>query len=89
VYGWRFETIMRICLGVLLLQISIVKREEKRELREPGPASGACIIASSSKAFETGPPVVVRIRDAILVFNVLWPEGHLEPNCHFAFLNVP
>jgi hypothetical protein len=35
------------------------------------------------------PPVGVRIRDAILVFNVLWLEGHLEPNCHFDFLNVP
>jgi hypothetical protein len=32
---------------------------------------------------------VSRIRDAILVFNVLWLEGHLEPNCHFAFLNIP
>ena len=35
------------------------------------------------------PPVGVRIRDAILVFNVLLSEGHLEPNCHFAFLNIP
>ena len=35
------------------------------------------------------PPVGVRIRDAILVFNILWLEGYLEPNCHFAFLNVP
>jgi len=34
-------------------------------------------------------PVVVRIRDAKLRFNVLWLEGHLESNCHFAFLNVP
>jgi hypothetical protein len=34
-------------------------------------------------------PVGVRIRDAILVFNVLLSEEHLEPNCHFAFLNVP
>jgi hypothetical protein len=32
--------------------------------------------------------VVVRIRDAILVFKVLWLEGHLEPNYHFALLNV-
>ena len=30
-------------------------------------------------------PVGVRIRDAILVFNVLWVEGHLEPHWHFAF----
>ena len=36
-----------------------------------------------------GPPVGVWIRDAILVFNVLWLEQHLEPNCHFIFLNVP
>jgi hypothetical protein len=35
------------------------------------------------------PPVGVRICDAVLVFNVLWPEGHLEPNCHFAFLDIP
>jgi hypothetical protein len=33
-------------------------------------------------------PMVVRIRDVILVFNVLWLEGHLEPSCHFAFLNI-
>jgi hypothetical protein len=38
---------------------------------------------------ETDYPVVVRIRDAILVFNVLWLDEHLEPNCHFVFLNVP
>jgi hypothetical protein len=34
-------------------------------------------------------PVGVRIRDGILVFNVLLSEGHLEPNCQFAFFNVP
>jgi hypothetical protein len=34
-------------------------------------------------------PVGVRIRDGILVSNVLLSEGHLEPNCHFTFLNVP
>jgi hypothetical protein len=34
-------------------------------------------------------PMVVRIRDAKLRFNVLWLEEHLEPNCHFAYLNVP
>jgi hypothetical protein len=32
--------------------------------------------------------VVFRICDAILTFNVLLLEGHLELNCHFAFLNV-
>jgi hypothetical protein len=31
------------------------------------------------------PLVVVKICDAILAFNVLWLEGHLEPNCHFTF----
>ena len=25
----------------------------------------------------------------ILRFNVLWLKGHLEPKCHFPFLNVP
>jgi hypothetical protein len=30
--------------------------------------------------------VGVRICDAILVFNVPWLEGHLEPDYHFAFL---
>ena len=30
-------------------------------------------------------PVVVKIRDAILVFNIQWLKGHLEPNRHFAF----
>ncbi len=34
-------------------------------------------------------PAGVRIRDAILVFNVLLSEEHLEPNRHFAFLNLP
>jgi hypothetical protein len=34
------------------------------------------------------PPVGVRIHDAILVFNILWLEGHLEPNCHFVCLNI-
>jgi hypothetical protein len=34
-------------------------------------------------------PVGVRIRDGIMVFNVLLSKGHLEPNCHFTFLNVP
>jgi len=33
--------------------------------------------------------VGVRIRDAILVFNVPWLKGHLEADYHFAFLNVP
>jgi hypothetical protein len=33
--------------------------------------------------------VGVRIRVAILVLNVLWLEGHLEPNCHFAFQMFP
>jgi hypothetical protein len=33
--------------------------------------------------------VIVRICDAILAFNVLSREGHSEPNCHFAFVNVP
>ena len=32
------------------------------------------------------PPVGIRIRDAILVFNVPQLEGHLEPDYHFAFL---
>jgi hypothetical protein len=35
------------------------------------------------------PPVGVRIRDAKLGFNVLLSEEHLDPDCHFAFLNVP
>jgi hypothetical protein len=35
------------------------------------------------------PPVVVRTRDAIMGFNVPWLQGHLEPNCHFAFLYIP
>jgi hypothetical protein len=35
------------------------------------------------------PPVVVRIRDAILVFNVLQLEGYSELICHFAFIIVP
>jgi hypothetical protein len=30
--------------------------------------------------------VGIRICDAILVFNVPWLEGHLEPDYHFAFL---
>jgi hypothetical protein len=34
-------------------------------------------------------PVVIRICDAILAFNALWLEGHLEPNCHFVFWNIP
>jgi hypothetical protein len=34
-------------------------------------------------------PVGVRIRDAILVFNVPWLEGHLEPDYLYAFLDVP
>ena len=34
-------------------------------------------------------PVIVRTRNAIMVSNVVWLEGHLEPNCHCAFLNVP
>jgi hypothetical protein len=32
--------------------------------------------------------MVVRIRDVILVFNVLWLEGHLELNCYFTFLII-
>jgi hypothetical protein len=38
---------------------------------------------------DTTSPVGVRIRDAKLVFDVLLSEEHLEPDCHFAFLNVP
>jgi hypothetical protein len=34
-------------------------------------------------------PVVVRTRDAIVGFNVLWLEGHLERNCYFAFFLMP
>jgi len=34
-------------------------------------------------------PVVVRLRDAILVFSVPWLEGYLEPDYHSVFLNVP
>jgi hypothetical protein len=56
-----------------------------------------CLIFSScfsmlsyiSISIRTLPPVGVKIRDAILVFNVLYLEGHLEPNCHFTFLNIP
>ena len=33
--------------------------------------------------------MVVKIRDVMLAFNVLKPEGHSEPDCDFAFLNVP
>ncbi len=40
-------------------------------------------------SMNTAAPVGVRIRYAILVFNVLLSEGHLEPDYHFAFLNVP
>jgi hypothetical protein len=41
------------------------------------------------RSIRNTPPVGVRICDPILVFNVLWLEGHLEPNYHFAFLNIP
>jgi hypothetical protein len=34
------------------------------------------------------PPVVVRVRDAILVFNLPWLEGHLEPNWLLPFLKI-
>jgi hypothetical protein len=34
-------------------------------------------------------PVVIKICDVILAFNVLQLEEHSEPNCHFAFVNVP
>jgi hypothetical protein len=27
----------------------------------------------------------VEIRGAMLIFNVLWLEGHLEPDCQFFF----
>jgi hypothetical protein len=40
-------------------------------------------------SMNTQAPVGVRIRHAILVFNILYLEGHLEPNYYFAFLNVP
>jgi hypothetical protein len=33
--------------------------------------------------------VGVRIRNAILVLNILFSERNLEPDCHFAFLNIP
>jgi hypothetical protein len=35
------------------------------------------------------PPVLVRICEIILAFNVLLLWEHLEPNCHFAFFNIP
>jgi hypothetical protein len=44
----------------------------------------------STNAGAAGSSVVVRIRDAILVFNVnlTIARGKL-PNCHFAFLSIP
>jgi hypothetical protein len=41
------------------------------------------------KVYIHSPPVVVRTCNVILAFNALLLEGHLEPNCHFAFFNVP
>jgi hypothetical protein len=36
----------------------------------------------------TEAPVGVRIRDTILVFNRLWLERHLEPNCRFLLCSI-
>jgi len=40
---------------------------------------------SSGREINTLPPVVVRIRDAILVFNVLKLDIYSESDCYFIF----
>jgi len=64
-------------LGWLMIDPEIGSMVHRSSERGPMPTRGM------------QPPVVVRIRDTILGFVVLWLEGHLEPNCHFAFLNNP
>jgi hypothetical protein len=44
---------------------------------------------SSGREINTLLLVVVRILDAILVFNVLYLDIHSEPDCYFIFLTVP
>ena len=57
-----------------------------REINFPLPLE---LDGNLSKRLDTAhTPVGVRIRDAKLVFDVLLSEEHLEPDCHFAFLNV-
>jgi hypothetical protein len=76
VRGWVFQKPFEICLlfgsSGLCSLVSLLH--------------GKIMIVKLLMEFPSSPPPVgVRIRDAILRFNLPWLEGYLEPDYHFVF----
>jgi hypothetical protein len=78
-----------ILIGVLWMIVSLTiipyRLGTHRMLAYCAYKESVHIVVERESGIYSYPPVVVRIRDALLVFNVLWLEGHLEPDHHFVF----